>query len=148
METRARAFAEGWILAIVAERDAVATRRVYIEDCRHNDAFLRATWHAETRVVVISHWSGEVCTAATPIPIEEASKLIGLLVTALQEAAASPPDPVIAPSPIGLFDRLARRLRRRMATVVDMGRFQGSRCRRATSSFAHHSDESGGGGVA
>lgn len=80
---------------------------MFIEDVRTIDAYLRATWHPETGVVVVSHWSGEVCTASTPISIEACGELLRLLVTALEEtvrsAQSAPPAPEAATS---LADRL------------------------------------------
>ena len=83
----------------MADSAPPATRRVFIEDVRGNNAYLRATWHPDTRVVVVSHWVGEVCTASTPISVNEAGKLINLLVTALEGAAHLPVPVQAAPPP-------------------------------------------------
>lgn len=108
----------------MAALEASGGRRVFIEDVRGNDAFLRATWHPETRVVVISHWSGELCTAATPISIDEASTLIGLLVNALQEAVVPAVPPAVAPPSEKLRTRITSWIRPRIAEVVDLGRYR------------------------
>jgi hypothetical protein len=60
-----------------------------IEDVRADGTFLRVTLHAETGVIVFSHWRGDVCLAATRIPVNSAPDLVGLLQEAL---ATSPPD--------------------------------------------------------
>jgi hypothetical protein len=62
-------------------------RRALIEDDRHQGAYLRATWHPERRIVVVSHWNDDVCVAATRVPLEGVSELVGVLVSGLQEAA-------------------------------------------------------------
>lgn len=112
----------------MAALEASGGRRVFIEDVRGNDAFLRATWHPETRVVVISHWSGELCTAATPIPIDEASTLIGLLVNALQEAVVPAVPAAVAPASeklrTGLLTRITSWIRPCIAEVLDLGRYR------------------------
>jgi hypothetical protein len=59
--------------------------RVLIADQRANGSYLRASWHADRRVVVVSHWRGDVCTASTAIALTEIPKLISMLVAALAE---------------------------------------------------------------
>ena len=49
---------------------------------------MRVTWHAEERIFVVSHWRGEVCVAATRVPIDAAPELVNLLVKGLAEAGA------------------------------------------------------------
>ena len=66
--------------------EEVRPRRVLIEDRRHTGAYLRATWHPERRVVVISHWHGDVCAASTTLSLADLPKLISLLVSALSDA--------------------------------------------------------------
>lgn len=53
--------------------------RVLIEDVRGNDGFLRVTLHEDTGVIVFSHWVGEMCVAATRIPLSAAGELMELL---------------------------------------------------------------------
>ena len=110
----------------MADVGAEATRRIFIEDVRRNDAYLRATWHPETRVLVVSHWTGDMCTASTPISVNDAGKLIGLLVTALEGAAMSSVQ--IEPSPP---------VRRASWHVALLKRFRGVR-RAAARSFPVH----------
>lgn len=67
--------------------------RVFVEDARHNGSYLRATWHPERRVFVLSTWDGEVCTGAVRVPAAEAVDLIGLLVDGLGDMAQAPARP-------------------------------------------------------
>jgi hypothetical protein len=98
----------------VAEREP--GRRVFVEDFRDNGAYLRATWHPDRAVVVLSHWQGDICRASTAIPVAEGSKLIELLVTALRDAAVSgtAPSPVQGRQP-SLRDRLRGLFRTNLA---------------------------------
>ncbi len=74
-------------------------RRVFIQDARGGDGFLRATWHAEGRTVVLSSWEGDVCVAATRVRVEDTAELIAMLARALAEAsvavAATAPAPAL-----------------------------------------------------
>ena len=65
-------------------------RRVVIEDVRRDDTYLRVTWHAESRVYVVSHWKGSVCVAATRVPVEASPDLVRLFVDGLAESATPP----------------------------------------------------------
>jgi hypothetical protein len=73
----------------MAEGTWAFARRVIVEDARRDDTYARVTWHPDEGVFVISHWRGDVCVAATRVPIEAAPELIGLLVKGLAES--SPP---------------------------------------------------------
>ena len=53
--------------------------RVLIEDVRGDGRFLRVTLHPESDVIVISHWEGETCVAATRVPTADVGDLIELL---------------------------------------------------------------------
>jgi ribosomal protein L34 len=64
---------------------------VVLPDMRDGERRLRATWHPATRTVVISNWSDRVCTASTRLALADAAKLVGLIVGALQDAAAEAP---------------------------------------------------------
>jgi len=76
---------------VVAERRWSFPRRVFIPDARDNGAYLRATWHPEGRVVVLSHWSSDdVCTAAIRLRVEDAGELVALLGHALSDAVEPP----------------------------------------------------------
>jgi hypothetical protein len=72
-----------------------SSRRVFIQDARGGEGFLRATWHADGGTVVMSSWEGDVCVAATRVKVEDTAELIGMLARALAEAAvaASTPEP-------------------------------------------------------
>ncbi len=61
--------------------------RMLIADQRGNGSYLRASWHADRRVVVISHWRGDVCTATTAVGVADLPRLISLLVSALADRA-------------------------------------------------------------
>jgi len=106
----------------------LTTRRIYVPDVRGNDQYLRATWHPETAVVVVSHWVGEVCVASTPVGVADLSNLIGLLVTALQDAATRPlPETATPPAALprritGVVERLRARLRPTLAQVISLRR--------------------------
>ena len=76
----------------VAESHWAFGRRVIVEDVRRDDTFMRVTWHAGERVFVVSHWTGEVCVAATRIPIDAAPDLVNLLVKGLSESATPAED--------------------------------------------------------
>ena len=79
----------------MAESHWTFGRRVIVEDTRQNDTFMRITWHDESNVFVVSHWRGEVCVAATRVPVDAAPDLINLFVRGLAEssAVASAPTP-------------------------------------------------------
>ena len=74
----------------MAESHWAFGRRVIVEDVRRDDTFMRVTWHAEERIFVVSHWRGEVCVAATRIPIDAAPELVNVLVKGLAESSADP----------------------------------------------------------
>jgi hypothetical protein len=44
---------------------------------------MKASWHPDAGVVVISLWAAEVCTATFRLPIEDAPELMHLLVDAV-----------------------------------------------------------------
>ena len=104
------------------------TRRVFLPDARDNDQYLRATWHPDTAMVVMSHWVGDVCVASTPVGVAQLATLINLLVGALQEAVstsaevpttlASPPPPPTS----AILERLRRRIRPQLAQIVAIRR--------------------------
>jgi hypothetical protein len=60
-------------------------QRVFLADLRGNDQYLRVTWHPDSAVLVVSHWTGRVCTASTPVALEDASTLIDMLFASLHE---------------------------------------------------------------
>jgi hypothetical protein len=64
---------------------------VFIEDARRNGSYLRATWHPDRRVFVLSTWNEDVCTGAIRLPAAEAADLVGLIADGLGELAESSP---------------------------------------------------------
>ena len=62
-------------------------RRLYFPDVRGGGRYLRVTWHSDTSTIVLSHWRDDVSAASTPISLPDATRLIGLIVGALQESA-------------------------------------------------------------
>jgi hypothetical protein len=97
------------------------TRRLFLPDVRGTDRYLRVTWHKDTSTIVFSHWSGDVCVSSTSVSLDEASKLIGLMVSALREAALKPIETPGPTSATGhLLDRLRERFRPRLAQVVKL----------------------------
>ena len=102
-------------------------RRIYVPDMRGTDEYLRMTWHAEQQVVVVSHWQGSVCTAATRVGVQDASEVIGFLAGALADAATQPvarsTAPTLAPlPPPPWWRRWYLRLRRPLGEVIALRR--------------------------
>jgi hypothetical protein len=93
--------------------------RVFLADTRNGNQYLRATWHPESATIVFSHWVGEVCMASTPVGLTESTKLIDLQVRALSDVASRRlPAADTSRSP-SLLERVRRRLRPRLADVID-----------------------------
>jgi hypothetical protein len=84
--------------------------RVFVEDARRNGSYLRATWHPDRRMFVLSTWNGDVCTGAVQLPAAEAADLIGLVADGLAEMAetASPRRPPVGKGRGDLRTRLTR----------------------------------------
>jgi hypothetical protein len=103
----------------------VTRHRVFIEDARRNGCYLRATWHPERRVFVLSTWSGDVCTGAIRLPAADAADLVGLVADGLAELAVPPPAPAEAAAAAPAAGRVAptrwAALRRRVARWLDDG---------------------------
>lgn len=97
------------------------TRRLFLPDVRGAGRYLRVTWHRDTSTVVFSHWQGDVCVSSTAVALDEASKLVGLIVGALKETALRP---IEAAKPTssngGVLLRLRERLRPQVAQVVKL----------------------------
>jgi hypothetical protein len=74
---------------------------VFIEDARRNGTYLRATWHPERRIFVLSTWNGDVCTGAVRLPAAEAADLVGLVADGLAEMVDGPG--------VGRVERASRR---------------------------------------
>ena len=81
-------------------RRRLRRRRVLIGDARHNGRYLRATWHAEDRMFVLSTWTDEVCTGAVRLPVAKAPELINLLADGLGDALDPTPVAPRQPSPM------------------------------------------------
>lgn len=64
-----------------------------IVDPRNADRHLRVSWHASKRVVVFSQWRDGVCVATTPVELAEIPGVIGVLVSALEDASTRPLTP-------------------------------------------------------
>ena len=56
------------------------------------DQFLRVTWHDGRRLMVVSHWDGERCVAATPVRVEQLGELAELVVTAFARSGSATDD--------------------------------------------------------
>jgi hypothetical protein len=84
----------------VAEHKPMGRHRVFVPQALGSDEFLRVTWHESDRVVVFSHWQGDICIAATPVLVTDTTDLTALLVDALGDAANHPivPAPPRAPT--------------------------------------------------
>ena len=77
--------------------------RVFVPHALGADEFLRATWHPGREVMVVSHWDGARCVAATPVraaDLAELAELISAAVDASRPAAwpAPRPDTLIVPA--------------------------------------------------
>jgi hypothetical protein len=55
------------------------TARVVLTDTRGDGRALRATWHAEAGVLVLSVWKGNVCTATVRLRPDEVQRLLEAL---------------------------------------------------------------------
>ena len=53
--------------------------RVFLLDARGEGQYLRATWHPNGRLFVLSHWQDDVCVAATRLDLADAGELMSLL---------------------------------------------------------------------
>ncbi len=96
-----RRVAESWMFG----------NRVIVEDARGDGSFIRITWHPDGQQFVFSHWRGDICLAATRIPVAAAPHLIGLLAKGLGEVPIAAPAPAASP-PRGRWARVRGWLRR------------------------------------
>ena len=85
-------------------------RRVIVEDVRRDDSFMRVTWHDESGVFVVSHWDGEVCCAATRVPVDAVPDLVNLFVRGLAESSGAPTTTAATQQRASVFDRLRKLL--------------------------------------
>jgi hypothetical protein len=92
-----------------------------LPDPRGHSRFLRLSWHAARRVIVVSHWRDGKCVSSTPIGIPEIGQLLTFLVDVLRDAALNPSVSATSsePSrPMRVLARLRDWLRPRLAPVV------------------------------
>jgi hypothetical protein len=73
---------------------------VFLLDARGDGQYLRATWHPNGRLFVLSHWQDDVCVAATRLDVADAGELVALLATGLTDAATTPVAPPAPPQPV------------------------------------------------
>jgi hypothetical protein len=95
-------------------------RSLHLPDVRGGDRYLRVTWHADTSTLVLSHWRDAICVASTPVTLEDATRLVGLVVGALKEKAilaAGAPN-AEAKTGTNLLTRLRQRFRPPLAHIV------------------------------
>ncbi|WP_299445152.1 hypothetical protein [uncultured Phycicoccus sp.] len=77
------------------ERAAGVRRSAVVPDARDQGRALRATWHHEAGLLVLSVWRGNVCVSTARLRPEDVPVLIEVLASGLAEAypavpAASP----------------------------------------------------------
>lgn len=72
-------------MAEVHRLDAAVTVAAFTDE-RGQSRHLRATWHPELGVVVLSIWQAGRCTATFRLPIAEAPRLVELLSDGLADA--------------------------------------------------------------
>jgi hypothetical protein len=81
---------------------------------------MRVTWHKDTSTMVCSHWQGDVCLASTQVSLENATRLIGLVVEALKDAAARPATAGPPSQRRTPLDQLLARLRPQLAQIIKL----------------------------
>ena len=90
------------------------TKSVLLGDARDPERCLRATWPRDSGTVVFSFWNGPVCAASTPVDLQDASRLVDLLVDALRRTAERhEPETTVM------------RLPRRPAAAAELGAYEG-----------------------
>jgi hypothetical protein len=74
------------------------------------------------RKVVLSHWRDGVCVASTPVDLGELPALIGVLVEALGDGAASAPPPISrgGPGKPSIWRQLRDHVRPRLGKIVEL----------------------------
>jgi hypothetical protein len=83
------------------------SRVTWLRDARTPARRMRASWHPDAGVVVLSMWADDLCTATFRLPIDDAPELMHLLIDAF--ADPSLPD---APTGMGVHRRIWSGLRR------------------------------------
>ncbi len=63
----------------------------WFADERGSERRLKVAWRPEHRLIVLSVWRDDTCTATFRLPVAEAPRLIADLVEALGQAALSAP---------------------------------------------------------
>ncbi|MGH9211566.1 MAG: hypothetical protein ACRD2C_12915 [Acidimicrobiales bacterium] len=90
-------------------------RRVLLKDARDNGHYLRATWHPERQMFVVSTWRDEVCTGAVRLPAHASGALAGLVVDGLADSVAQPLKPARTAGGLSRMERRLRDWRRRLS---------------------------------
>lgn len=62
-------------------------RRVLVPDAGGRDRYVRATWHDEAGLFVLSTWEGDVCTGAVRVDPADLGELVALLARGMADAA-------------------------------------------------------------
>jgi hypothetical protein len=83
----------------MGEGDAVFDREDWFADSRGEGRRMRARWHGEEGLVVLSLWQGSSCTGTFRLPVHDAARLIGTLAGSLADAARAPGPAPIPPRP-------------------------------------------------
>jgi hypothetical protein len=99
----------------------LARAPVEILDRRDIDGHLRVSWHPTKRLINVSQWRHGICVATTPVELSDVPALVSLLVSALEEAATTPPPEGTAEDRQPTLSTLghdARRLVRRRAKAL------------------------------
>jgi hypothetical protein len=94
----------------MGEGDAVFDRQEWFADSRGEGRRMRARWHREEGLIVLSLWQGSSCTGTFRMPVQDAARLIGTLADSLADAARVPGRAPIPPRPwreafLGWFHR-------------------------------------------
>ncbi|PKW25532.1 hypothetical protein [Phycicoccus duodecadis] len=71
-------------------RSGPVGRTAVVPDVRGEGRALRATWHHEAGVVVLSIWRDNVCVATTRVDPDEVPTLVDVLVAGLGEGYRTP----------------------------------------------------------
>jgi hypothetical protein len=109
----------GEVLPQTSVATGVAT---WFGDPRSPARRLRASWHPENGLVVLSIWDHERCAATFRLPIEHVPAFMHLLVDALADTSM-PQLPIVESRCGRIVDRLRRRFgRRSVASVVPLRR--------------------------
>ena len=75
----------------MADPTALPVRGEVVVDARGGDRALRATWHPEHGLVVLSVWRGARCVATVQVTAEEVPHLVDVLVRGLATMAEPRP---------------------------------------------------------